>query len=148
MVEDTQSEVRVASRSAGTRTRRLARVGLAVGLASTLAFTGACRRSSGGKVNPELQAYVKTYNEATGDMAEAAGGVGKTIQESCKQALAALNANESKLTNTPDDKLDELAKGFVEERREAYTKCAETGESPAASKKTVEMESRLREMNQ
>ncbi|MGH2689159.1 MAG: hypothetical protein ACRDKW_10185 [Actinomycetota bacterium] len=149
MIEDTQIEpgVRTAT-AAATRRRRLARAGMAVGLAAMVAFGGACRRSSSNEVDPGLKTYVDNYNAAVDDMAEAAGGRDKPLQESCKQALTALEANAAKLTDTPDDQLDRLAQEFVEERREAYTKCAETGESPSASRKTVEMEARIRELNQ
>jgi hypothetical protein len=81
-------------------------------------------------------------------MSEAAGGRDKSLQEGCKQALAALETNAAKLTDTPDDTLDGLAQEFVEERRAAYSKCAETGESPPSSEATVKMEARIRELNQ
>lgn len=149
MIEDMQIEPGAGTAaSAAARRRRLARAGMAVGLAAMVALGGACRRSSSNEIDPALKAYVDSYNEAVDDMSKAAGGREKSLQEGCKQALAALETNAAKLTDTPDDTLDGLAQEFVEERRVAYTKCAETGESPSSSAATVKMEARIRELNQ
>jgi hypothetical protein len=130
------------------RRRRLARAGIAVGLTAAVALTGACRRNqSGSGLSKELQAWHKDYRSAVNDMSEAAGG-GKDLKQACQDALDALKSHESKLVNAPDQQLSELAQGFVDERSEAYQKCAETGVAPEGSRKTVEMERRLRELGE
>jgi hypothetical protein len=132
----------------GSRRPRLARAGMAVGLTAAVAFTGACGKrgqSSGSGLSDELQAWHKNYRAAVNDMSQAAGG-DKELKAACSAALSALESHEEKLVDAPDEKLAQLTQEFVDERKEAYKQCSETGEAPSGSKKTVEMEKRLREL--
>ena len=72
--------------------RRLARVGMALGLSAALALSGGCRRQSKPTVDPAVKAWFDdSFRPATDDMAKAAGG-GKDVKEGCKAAADALTA--------------------------------------------------------
>ena len=127
--------------------RRLARVGMALGLCAAVAFTGACSRRSAPTVDPVVKTWFdQAFKPATEDMATAAGA-GKDVKEGCKAAGDALATHEAKLIQTPDAQLTELVKGFVAERKDAYAKCAETGETPSASAKITEIQRRVNELS-
>jgi hypothetical protein len=126
--------------------RRLARVGVALGLSAAMAFAGACTRHNTPTVDPAVKTWFDTaFRPATDDMAKSAQA-GKDVKDGCKAAGDALTTNEARMIKTPDPQLTELVKGYVAERREAWAKCAETGETPSPSAKIVEIQKRVNEL--
>ena len=128
------------------RRRRAARVGVALGLSVVVAFTGACRRKSGAAIDPQVKAWHDKYVAAVQDMSDAAQK-GVDLKAGCKAAVEALKSHEAQITQTPDSKLTELVKEFVTEREEAYNKCAESGQTPAASPTIPKIQNRVNELN-
>ena len=132
-------------RSAWSR-GRLARVGLALGLSAAVAFAGACSRHNTPTVDPAVKSWFdNSFRPATDDMAKSAQA-SKDVKDGCKAAGDALTTNEARMIKTPDPQLTELVKAYVAERREAWAKCAETGESPSPSAKIVEIQKRVNDL--
>jgi hypothetical protein len=127
--------------------RRLARVGVVLGLGAALAFTGACRRSSPQRaVDPRVKTWQeKVFNPAAEDMSLAARDA-KDMREGCKAALGALTSHEARLIETPDEQLTQIVKDYIADRKAAYTKCAETGEFVQGNK-IRQIQQRVNELN-